>query len=114
MLAAKRKGQREDMFGNGVEGVVADVGDDDAMRLGVGFVDDIRAGGGDRDQFEIGQLRQRRLAQRHLVDDGDGGVAQALDDLVGRGYVIFLVAVRKVRRPDVGFEGRTVEKHDRM
>jgi hypothetical protein len=48
-VAAEREGEREDMFGNGVEGVVADVGDDDPMRLGVGFIDDVRASRGDGD-----------------------------------------------------------------
>ena len=81
-VAAKREGQREDVFRNRIEGIVADVRDDDAMRLAVGFVDDIRAGGGDRDQFKIGKLRQRRFAHRHLVDDGDCRILQAIDDLV--------------------------------
>ena len=70
-IAAQREGEREDMLWNRVEGIVADIRDRYAMRLAIGLVDDIGAGGRDRDQLEIGKLRQRRLAHRHLVDDRD-------------------------------------------
>ena len=103
-IAAQRESEREDMLGNRIECVIPDVGHNNAMRLGVGFVDDVGARRGHRDQFEIGQLREDRLAQRHFVDDGDGRVAQPIDDFLGRGDRIFLVAVRKSRRPHIGFK----------
>jgi len=53
-IPAKREGQREDMFRNRIEGIIADVRDGDAMRFAIGFVHNIGAGGRDRDQFKIG------------------------------------------------------------
>ncbi len=50
-ITAKRESQREDMFRHCVEGIIADIRYDNAVCLAVGFVHDIRAGGGDRDHF---------------------------------------------------------------
>ena len=75
-VAAEREDQREHMLGHGVEGVVADIDDGDAVRLAIGLVDHVGAGRGDRDQLQLGQLLQRVGAHRHLVDDGDGRVLQ--------------------------------------
>ena len=113
-IPAKREGQREDMFRNRIEGIIADVRDGDAMRFAIGFVHDIGAGGRDRDQFKIGKPRKRRFAHRHLVDNRDCRILKAIDDLVRRGHRIFLIAMRKSRCSQIGLKSRTVEKDDRM
>ena len=48
--------------------------------------------------LSFGSCLERLRAHRHLVDDGDVGVLQPLDDLVVRpGRLIFFIAVRKIR-----------------
>src|SRR5579875_4128323 len=112
--AAKRESQREDMLRDRVEGVIADIRNDDAVRLAIGLVHDIGAGRRDSDQFEIWQARKRGFAHWHLVDDGDGRILETIDDLLNRGNRILLITMRKVWLAQIGLESRTVEKDDRM
>ena len=71
------------MLRHRIVGIIADVGHGDAVRLAIGLVDAIGAGRSDGDQFQLGELFKARRAQRHLVDDGNIGVSEAFDDLVG-------------------------------
>jgi hypothetical protein len=82
-IALQRKDQRHYLFGDGIDRIAADVRNGDAMVAVIGLVDAIRAGGGDGNQLERGELRQRRGGERHLVVDDDGGVSGAVDNLIG-------------------------------
>ena len=55
-VAPEREDERDDMLRHGVEGVVADIDDGDAVRLAIGLVDDVGAGRRHRDQLELRQL----------------------------------------------------------
>jgi hypothetical protein len=84
------------------------------MRFAIGLVYDIGAGGRDRDQFQIGKPRKRRFAHWHFIYDRDCRILETINDLVGRGNRIFLIAMRKSRRSQLGLKSRTVEKDDRV
>ena len=111
-IASQREQQREDMLGQRVEGVVADVGDRDPMRGRIGFVDHVGAGRGDGDQLKIGKLLQDVLAQRNLVCDADVGALEAQGDLGRRGLRIFRVVMREIGLAQIGVERLAVEKND--
>ena len=111
-IAAQREQQREHMFGQRVERVIANVGDGDSIGRRIGLVDHVGAGGGDGDQLEAGQLLQRRLAQRHLVGDADIGALQTLDDLIRRGLRIFNIFMREIRLAHIGVQRFAVKKDD--
>ena len=101
------------MLGHGVEGVVADIDDGDAVLLAIGLVDHVGARRRHRDQLELRQLLQRVGPHRHLVDDGDGRVLEPLEDLLRRpGRFVFFVAVRKVRLAHIGADQFSIEEHD--
>ena len=110
--AAQRKNQRQRMLRHRIVGIIADVRHGDAMRLAIGLVDAVGAGRGDGDQFQLGELFKARRAQRHLVDDGNIGVSEAFDDLVGDRLLIFRVAMREIRLPHRDADRRAVEEND--
>jgi hypothetical protein len=111
-VAAQGQHQREHVLGHGVHGVVTDVGHGDAAHPAGGHVDAVVAGGGHGDHAQRRQLRQRRLAQLHLVDDGNRGAVQALHHLARRGGGVLDPVVVEAGPAQVRLQGVAVEEDD--
>ena len=111
-IAPQRQNQRERMFRHGVHGVIADVGDGDAVLLAVGDVDHVVAGRRDGDHLEVGQLLESGRAHRHLVDDRDVGAREARHDLLDRGLLVLDVFGRTRRLAHLGLERGAVQEYD--
>ncbi len=101
--AAQRQHQREGVFGHRVLGVVPDIADGDATRLGFREIDNVGAGGGDGDQLEFCGAGKRLGADRGLVGDHHIGVADALGHFMRGGAGMDHHFMRHGGRADHGF-----------
>jgi len=99
------------MFRHGVHGVVADVGDGDAVFLAIRDVHHVIAGRRHCDHFELRQLAQCLRPHRHLVDDGDGRTSEARDDLVDGGFFVLDVFALERGFANLRLEGGSVQEH---
>ena len=53
-VATQCEDQRQCVFRYRIDRVISDIGDRDAMRLAIGLIDTVGAGGGDCDEFQLG------------------------------------------------------------
>ncbi len=113
-VARQREQQRKDVLGHGVLGIAAHVGDDDAALAAGVEVDDVGAGRGHCDHFQVRQRVDRNRRQRRLVDDGDGGALQPLDDLVRPRLRVLDPVVREGRPADIGDDRLAFEVDDAL
>lgn len=110
--APQRHGHRDGVLGNGVRGVTADVGNDDAVLPAPGEVDVVGAGGSAGDHLQLGQGGEQLAAQHHLVGDDDAGLADARGDVRGGGERVLVVVVREVRPAEFAADGVALQEDD--
>jgi hypothetical protein len=99
---------------NGVDRIVADVGDDDPT-LGARLeIDDVGAGGRHGDEPELRSPEDGFPVKRRLVRDDDLGIPAALGDLIRRGPRMDRQGMGKGDLPQTGLgrECVPIEKHD--
>ena len=112
--APEGKDQGEGVLRNGVDRVVADVGDDDPALGACLEIDDVRAGGGHGDEPELRSAEDGLPVERRLVRDDDLGVPDAFGDLIGRRPRMDRQGMGKCDLPQTGLgrERIPIEKHD--
>jgi hypothetical protein len=77
--------------------IIADIRHCDTVLAAGGNIDSVIPRGGDCNHFQLGQLRERFLAQSHLIDNGHRGVLQMRHDLIVTSAVIFFISMFESR-----------------
>ncbi len=112
--AAQGQNQGNGVFGHGIDRVAADIGHRNPKIPASFQIDHIIAGCRHGDEFQLGQLCQDRLTQRHLVGDDNIRVNQPFMDLFGCGRVVSDPLMSRRGAMKLRSEGdcRAIEKND--
>ena len=113
-IAPQREDQGKRVLRHGMHGVVADIGDDDAVAAAMREVDIVDPRRRHRDHLKLRQACQHGGRQRRFVDDGDTGLRKASHRFLGADFTVLVPSMRKRRAPDLGVERAAFEENNLM